>query len=134
MAQVEVVAAILMEQDEILCMQRKEGRYSYLSHKFEFPGGKVEEGETREQALMRELWEEMDLHLEVTPEDFFMTVEHSYPDFFITLHCYLCRISNPEFVVKEHQSHQWLNHNMLDTLDWAEADSPVVKRLMEVLG
>lgn len=134
MAHVEVVAAILMEQDKILCMQRKEGRYPYLSFKYEFPGGKLEKGETREQALMRELLEEMDLHVEVTPEDFFMTVEHLYPDFFITLHCYLCRISNPTFVVKEHESHQWLNHNVLDTLDWAEADGPVVKRLMEVLG
>lgn len=134
MVQVEVVAAILMEQDKILCMQRKEGRYPYLSFKFEFPGGKMEKGETREQALMRELQEEMDLHLDVTPEDFFMTVEHPYPDFFITLHCYLCRISHPTFVVKEHESHQWLNYNLLDTLDWAEADNPVVKRLMEVLG
>lgn len=134
MVHVEVVAAILMEQDKILCMQRKEGRYPYLSFKYEFPGGKRENGETREQALMRELQEELDLHVSITPEDFFMTVEHSYPDFFITLHCYLCRVPNRIFTAKEHAAHQWLSRDLLDTLDWAEADGPVVKRLMEVLG
>jgi len=128
-----VTAAILVESGEILCMQRSENKFSYLSYKYEFPGGKVEAGETFEQTLSRELKEEMDLDLEVRPEQFFMTVEHAYPDFSITMHSYLCQVPHRIFTRKEHKDHIWLKPHKLESLDWAPADVPIMKRLMEEL-
>ena len=128
-----VVAAIIANKDEILCMQRNIGRYDYVSYKYEFPGGKIEGGESHEQALMRELYEEMNLKTIITQDDFFMTVDHTYPDFSITMHSYICYVDNKTFTRKEHISHTWLKVENLDTLDWAAADLPIVKRLMEVL-
>lgn len=126
---VEVVAAILVEGQEVLCMQRKEGRYDYLSYKYEFPGGKVETGESREEALERELWEEMDLILKIAPEEHFMTVEHRYPDFHLVMHCYVHRMKDRKFTLKEHCSFQWRPASKMMALDWAEADWPVVLQL-----
>lgn len=127
----EVVAAILMEGGDVLCMQRKKGRYDYLSYKYEFPGGKVEAGESLECALERELLEEMDLEVRIEPHTHFATVEHGYPDFHLTLHCYLHSMKNREFTLKEHRSFQWLPIEKITELDWAEADWPVVRRLVE---
>jgi 8-oxo-dGTP diphosphatase len=129
-----VTAAILIENGEILCMQRRESKYSYISYKYEFPGGKVEDGETFEQGLSRELKEEMNIDINIKPEHFFMTIEHEYPDFSITMHSYLCPVSNRSFTRKEHNDHVWLKPQELDTLDWAPADIPIMKKLMEKLG
>lgn len=131
---VEVVAAIFVEKGEILCMQRKKNRYHYLSYKYEFPGGKLEEGESREQALERELMEEMDLDLRISPREHFTTVEHHYPDFRLVMHCYLLAMDGRKFVLKEHQAFEWMKVQDLKKLDWAAADLPVVEQLMEVLG
>ena len=98
---VEVVAAILMEGGEVLCMQRKEGRYDYLSYKYEFPGGKLEPGESREEALERELMEEMELDVTITPGEFLTTVEHQYPDFRLVMHCYVHNMTDRTFHRKE---------------------------------
>jgi len=130
----EVVAAIIINNNEILCMQRNKGKYDYVSFKYEFPGGKIESGESQNQALKRELFEEMDIHVDISPEDFYLTVEHNYPDFSITMHSYICRINNRDFVRKEHISHVWLEANKLDMLDWAAADIPIVRKLMEDMG
>ena len=130
----EVTAAIIMNDNEILCMQRKECKYSYISYKYEFPGGKIEDGESNVQSLMRELIEEMDFEVNITPEDFFLTVEHEYPDFSITMHCYICHVLDRKFNRKEHFSHIWLKVNKLDTLDWAAADLPIVRKLMEEMN
>lgn len=127
----EVTAAIIIEAGEILCMQRNKGKYDYVSFKFEFPGGKVEPGETLEHALSRELKEEMDITISVKPEQFFMSVQHQYPDFYITMHSYLCPIDNRTFTRKEHLSHVWLKPDQLNILDWAPADVPIVRKLME---
>lgn len=127
----EVTAAIIINNNEILCMQRNESKYNYVSYKYEFPGGKTEKGESLVQALMRELMEEMDFQVDITPEDFFLTIEHKYPDFSITMHSYICQVSNRKFTRKEHYSHVWLKANELDTLDWAAADLPIVRKLME---
>lgn len=126
---VEVVAAILMEGGDILCMQRKKGRYGYLSYKYEFPGGKVEAGESREEALERELREELDLDVKIDPRAHFITVEHEYPDFHLVLHCYLHVLNERTFSLKEHHSFQWVSAARLKELDWAQADWPVVLRL-----
>lgn len=126
-----VTAAILIEDGEILCMQRSESKFDYISYKYEFPGGKVEPGENFEEALRRELQEEMDVNVEIKAEDFFMTIEHQYPDFVITMHSFLCPVSDRRFTRKEHHNHVWLKPNQLDSLEWAPADIPIMKKLME---
>ncbi|TYQ14580.1 UNVERIFIED_CONTAM: 8-oxo-dGTP diphosphatase [Acetivibrio alkalicellulosi] len=128
----EVTAAILVNNHEILCMQRGISKYDYISYKFEFPGGKVEKGETREESLKRELVEELGLFVEVKPENHFVTVEHTYPDFMITMHSYICYTPNRKINRKEHISEIWLKTSNLSSLDWAEADIPIVNRLMDI--
>lgn len=127
----EVTAAILINNNEILCMQRGISKFDYISHKYEFPGGKVEEGETREEALQRELKEELSIDVEIKPENLFFTVEHTYPDFMITMHSYLCYVPHREINRKEHIFDIWLKNEKLNTLDWAAADIPIVEKLME---
>lgn len=131
MKKYEVVAAIIVYYDQILCMQRPKGKYEYVSYKYEFPGGKVEIGESKVEALKRELKEEMDINVTVRDEDFFMTVEHTYSDFEIIMHSYICRVDNKNFVRKEHIDHKWLRVDKLTELDWAAADIPIVRRLGE---
>jgi 8-oxo-dGTP diphosphatase len=126
-----VTAAIIINNNEILCMQRNESKYDYISYKYEFPGGKIEKGESNVQALMRELVEEMDLHINISSDDLFLTIEHEYPDFSITMYSYICHVADRKFKRREHYSHVWLKANKLDTLDWAAADLPIVRKLME---
>lgn len=130
MKHLTVTAAILIHNGEILCMQRRESERDYISLKYEFPGGKVEAGESMEDALSRELKEELNLNFSVQPNHYYMTVDHSYPDFSITMHCYKCEITNRTIVCNDHHHYVWLPPNQLDTLDWAPADWPVVRRLM----
>ena len=129
MKKYEVTAAILMNEGEILCAQRGKENFPYLSYKFEFPGGKVEPGETREQALERELFEELQVELKVDPANHFLTIEHTYPDFYIRMHSYLCPISHRQVTLKEHHDFKWLSVDELETLDWAMADVPIVEKL-----
>lgn len=131
MKKYEVVAAIIVYENQILCMQRPKGKYEYVSYKYEFPGGKVELGESKVEALQRELQEEMDINVTVGDEDFLMTVDHTYPDFEIIMHSYICNVDNKKFVRKEHVDHKWLRVDELEELDWAAADIPIVRRLEE---
>ncbi|MDD6808095.1 MAG: (deoxy)nucleoside triphosphate pyrophosphohydrolase [Oscillospiraceae bacterium] len=131
MKHLEVVAGIIKYEDLILCMQRPVGKYEYVSLKYEFPGGKVESGESNSQALKRELFEEMEMDVNVSESNYFMSVNHVYPDFEITMHAYFCEVDTIDFVMKEHVNHKWLCLDDLDTLDWAPADIPIVKKLME---
>jgi len=126
---IEVVAAIIHFEGEILCVQRPESKLEYISKKFEFPGGKTEEGETQQEALARELIEE----LEIKPliKSLFLTVTHEYPDFEITMHSYSCEASSKELKLKEHISAIWLKKDNLNRLDWAAADLPIVSKLMD---
>ena len=132
MKHIQVVAAIIVYgKTEVLCMRRGESRYAYLTGKYEFPGGKMEPGEAMSQALMRELREEMDLDITIREEDFFMTIHHRYPDFDITMHSFVCPVSDKTFTLKEHTDHRWLRPEALGTLDWADADWPIVERIQE---
>ena len=123
-----VVAAVIKREGKILCVQRAEHEREYVSLKWEFPGGKVEVGESREEALVREIREELSVDIEIS--EFFMTVEHTYPDFHLVMHVYRCYLTEGEVILNEHVDMKWLKVDELYQLDWAEADIPIVKRLM----
>ncbi len=127
MKHIEVVAAVIIKYGKVLCVQRPQNDKEYISFKWEFPGGKVELGENREDALLREIQEE--LAAEIHELQYLMTVEHSYPDFHLTMHAYICALKNGEITLREHVDMKWLSTEELNELDWAEADVPVVKQL-----
>lgn len=131
MTHLEVVGAILIYQGKILCMQRRKGQNAATSLKFEFPGGKMDRGESRTQALERELNEEMGLNVSIREEDFYQEVHHTYPGFSITMYVYKCQMPSPAFEQREHIGHAWLTPAQLPTLDWAPADQYVVARLKD---
>ena len=128
MKSVIVSAAVIYRANNILCVQRPQHSKGYISLKWEFPGGKVEEGEQLEEALVREIREELSVDIEIS--NFFMTVEHTYPDFHLVMHVYNCQLTEGEVILNEHVDMKWLKVDELDQLDWAEADIPIVKRLM----
>lgn len=129
MKTIEVVAGIILdERGRIFCVQRGESSKPYISKKWEFPGGKLEAGETREEALIRELKEE--LRIDVDSFEFVITIDHSYPDFRLIMHSFKCRILNDkEPELTEHLQSKWLIPSDLDVLDWAAADLPIVEAL-----
>ncbi|MFT5861226.1 MAG: 8-oxo-dGTP diphosphatase, partial [Flavobacteriaceae bacterium] len=124
---VEVVAAIIKHNDKILCVQRGESKLDYISKKYEFPGGKIEAGETREQTVIREIQEELKMNISTREE--FITVEHEYPDFFLTMHSFICSCDDPAVHLTEHLDYKWLSVSELKRLDWAGADVPIVDKL-----
>ena len=124
-----VVAAIIIHNDKILCLQRGENKFEYISKKYEFPGGKIELGETRKQTVVREIQEE--LKMDITPNQDFLTVEHEYPDFFLTMHSFICSCDDPTVYLTEHIDYKWLTISELYGLDWAEADIPIVDKLSQ---
>ncbi|AEE20806.1 (deoxy)nucleoside triphosphate pyrophosphohydrolase [Dokdonia sp. 4H-3-7-5] len=128
MKKIEVVAAIIKYGEEILCLQRPKNKLTYISEKFEFPGGKIEFGETNIEALKRELIEE--LEIEPSIGDLFLTINHQYPDFEIKMHSYICKVQTKEISLKEHISAEWLILDKLNSLDWAAADIPIVQKLI----
>ncbi len=119
-----VVAAVIEVDGKVLCMLRGVTRYPYTSHLWEFPGGKIEAGETPEQALHRELLEEMDL--DVAVHELLATVTHDYPDFTITLAAYRCTALTTDFIMREHASSQWLPWHELPSLTWCAADERLI--------
>ena len=128
MKKIEVVAAIIYCGDEILCVQRPENKLKYISKKFEFPGGKIEDGESKQEALKREILEELGINLSIG--DLFLTVVHSYPDFELTMHSFICKVNSKDLMLHEHISLKWLNTEILNQLDWAAADIPIVNKLV----
>ena len=123
-----VSAAIIVENKKILCVQRNKGKYDYISYKYEFPGGKLEVGENEEDALKREISEELNLEIDVAEK--FLVVTHEYLDFDLTMHSYLCKANTEKLVLKEHIDAKWLFKNELIELDWAAADLPIVSKLI----
>ncbi len=128
MKHIEVVAAIIINNAKILCVQRSENKLPYISKKYEFPGGKREEGETKEETIKREILEELKMLIEVKDE--YLTVIHEYPDFILTMHSFICNCKDPTLSLTEHIDFKWLNRNELAQLDWAAADLPIVQKLM----
>ena len=128
MKKVFVVAGVIINEKKILCAQRSKNNFNYISKKFEFPGGKIEKFETDEQCLKREILEELSLEIEIY--DFYMLVNHIYPDFKLNMKVYLCSSNNRNIILKEHVSCKWLSLKKISNLDWAEADLPVVRKLL----
>jgi len=124
---IDVVAAIIQCGEETLCVQRGLAKLEYISKKYEFPGGKIEAGETKESAIIREIKEE--LQLDIIEPIYFNTVNHQYPDFFITMHSFICLVKNKDIVLTEHIDQKWLKIEELGSLDWAAADIPIVQKL-----
>lgn len=128
MKNIEVVAAIIYFENEILCVQRPKHKLSYISEKFEFPGGKIKNAETKKEALRRELFEELNITCDI--KSLFLTVVHQYPDFELTMHGFICEVSNKEITLHEHIDYKWLKLKDIKKLDWAAADLPIVYKLI----
>ena len=125
MKQIEVVAAIIHDdQGRIFATQRGYGEWKDW---WEFPGGKMETGETPEEALQREIWEELETRIVV--ERFVETVEWDYPQFHLTMHCYLCHVESGHLELKEHEAAKWLNKDELESVNWLPADRELVRKL-----
>lgn len=125
MKQLEVVAAIIHDpQGRIFATQRGYGDWKDW---WEFPGGKMEPGETPENALKREILEE--LSTEISVDEFLCTVEYDYPKFHLTMHCYLCSLMTEALHLNEHEAAQWLSKKELDSVNWLPADKIVIKQL-----
>ncbi len=124
MKTIEVVAAIIKDGERIFATQRG---YGDFKDGWEFPGGKVEAGETPEEALRREIREE--LKTEIHVDSFLCTVDYDYPAFHLTMHCYICSIVKGELILTEHEAARWLSADELWSVDWLPADVEVVKSL-----
>ena len=124
---IEVVAAVLKNKGEFLAVQRGVSTLDYVSQKWEFPGGKVEKNETLVAAIIRELEEE--LRISVVDPQFLLTIEHSYPDFDITMHCFVIEVPTRNIELIEHIDSRWLTKDQLWDVDWAAADVPAIEKL-----
>lgn len=122
-----MVAAIIKFNDEILCVQRPSNKLPYISEKYEFPGGKIEVGESKIEALARELEEELNIKADI--QSLFLTVVHPYPDFELTMHSFICEVNSKIISLNEHIDSKWLTIDQLNSLDWAAADWPIVNKL-----
>lgn len=129
MKQLKVTAAVFIEGGKVFCAQRKnEGE---LALHWEFPGGKVEEGESGEVTIVREIEEELSAKIEVIR--YLMEVEHTYQTFSISLLAYLCRVVEGELILREHLAKRWLSLEELYSVNWATADLPIVALVEKIL-
>lgn len=130
MKQITTIAGVILnEKNQILCTLRDKSKFEYVSYKWEFPGGKVEQGETQHQTLKRELMEELGINVEIG--DFFYQVEHDYPDFHLSMTLFKCKLIDKELTLNVHKDIKWLDAKDIMSLDWAEADIPVAKEIYE---
>ena len=125
MKQIEVVAAIIHDDEgRIFATQRG---YGDFKDGWEFPGGKMEPGESPEDALKREILEELETRIVV--ERLVQTVEYDYPAFHLKMHCFWCHVESGSLTLKEHEAAKWLSLSMLDSVDWLPADKAVVEKI-----
>lgn len=122
MKQIEVVAAIIQRDGAYFATQRGYGEFEGM---WEFPGGKIELGETHEMALKREIQEE--LGVDISIEELLCTTNYDYPSFHLTMHCYLCSIAAGKIELREHKSARWLTTETLDSVEWLPADKDAVE-------
>ena len=125
MKTIAVVAAIIQDEEgHMLATQRGYGEYEGW---WEFPGGKIEPGETHDVALVREIWEELTVMIKI--DEWLCTIEYDYPTFHLTMHCALCHIVQGRVQLNEHTSAKWLAKGELDSVNWLPADVEVIKEL-----
>lgn len=124
MKTIRVVAAVIKENGKIFATQRG---YGELKGGWEFPGGKIEAGEKPQEALQREIREELDTQIEVG--ELIDTIEYDYPSFHLSMDCFWCKIVKGNLVLKEHEAAKWLGREELDSVDWLPADITLIKKL-----
>ena len=128
MKTIRVVAAIIVHENQVFATQRGYGNFK---GGWEFPGGKIEQGETSQEALIREIKEELDTEIEVG--QLLETVEYDYPEFHLSMDCFFCSIKSGELVLKEHEAARWLTKETLDSVDWLPADKGLIKHISDYL-
>ncbi len=124
MKTIKVSAAIILHNNKIFATQRG---YGDFKDGWEFPGGKIEEGETPQQALIREIREELDTEIEVG--ELADTVEYDYPQFHLTMYCFWCTAKSGNLELKEHEAAKWLTKDKLDSVDWLPADLGLIEKI-----
>lgn len=128
MKTINVVAAIIRDGDRIFATQRGYGEFK---DGWEFPGGKVEEGETPQEALKREIEEELETEIEVG--DYLTTIEYDYSKFHLSMKCYWAKIVEGKPVLLEHEAAKWLTKDTIDSVDWLPADLTIIGKVKEYL-
>ena len=128
MKTIRVVAAVIRKGDKIFATQRG---YGELKGGWEFPGGKIEDGETPQEALKREIEEELDT--EILVGELIDTIEYDYPNFHLSMDCFWCEIIEGRLVLKEHEAARWLDRKTIDDVEWLPADVTLVGKIKETL-
>lgn len=126
MKEIKVVVAIIQKENKILATKRGYGEFINM---WEFPGGKIESGETKEQALVREIKEE--LNIEISVDKFALDIEYQYPNFYLFMSCFMCSIKEGSIELLEHNDGKWITKEELNTLNWLPADIDAVNYLKE---
>ena len=129
MKTIRVAAAIMIEQGKVFATQRGYGEFK---DGWEFPGGKIEPEETPEDAIVREIKEELDTEVQVVK--LLDTVEYDYPKFHLSMDCFICSVVSGDLVLKEHEAAKWLTKDTLDSVDWLPADLGLIEKIREYLN
>ena len=125
---IKVVAAIIIDDGKVFATQRGYGEFK---GGWEFPGGKIDAGETPEEALVREIKEELDTEVEVN--ELLDTVEYDYPNFHLSMDCFICKIKSGDLVLKEHEAAAWLTKDELKSVEWLPADITLIDKIRSVI-
>ena len=125
---IKVVAAIIIDDGKVFATQRGYGEFK---GGWEFPGGKIDAGETPEEALVREIKEELDTVVEVN--ELLDTVEYDYPNFHLSMDCFICKIKSGDLVLKEHEAAAWLTKDELKSVEWLPADITLIDKIRSVI-
>ena len=129
MKTIEVVAAVIIKDDEVFATQRGYGEFKGW---WEFPGGKIERGECPQEALIREIREELDA--EISVGDLLETVEWDYPNFHLTMHCFVCSLTSESMHLNEHEAAAWLTKETLHAVKWLPADEGILAKIDNILS
>ena len=128
MKTIRVTAAIIIENDKVFATQRGYGEFK---DGWEFPGGKIEPNEAPEDSIVREIGEELDTEIEVV--ELLDTVQYDYPDFHLSMDCFICRIKSGNLVLKEHEPARWLTRETLGSVEWLPADQALIGKIEKYL-
>ena len=128
MKTIKVVAAIIIDNGKVFATQRGYGEFK---DGWEFPGGKIEEGETAREAIVREIREELDTEIQV--EELLDTVEYDYPKFHLSMDCFICTVKSGDLVLKEHEAAKWLTKETLGSVEWLPADEGLIEKIREYI-